>query len=381
MASPFRTPVNWRSGPPVVGGPSNAPAPIYRAGQAPAVVRQSPPRGFPQRIPLPPYRPSAPAVMRKAAPQVGAPPVFRPVLTGAAPPGKTNWPPVYTPTALVQRAAVPATKAGRPPRPHPGPALQRKGNLLTQMAMTRLTTQNANTVAEFTLDGVSIAKVHNTSVADNPTFHASLARRAGRLGIPYTPIPNTSDAPHAEDKILDSLFEMGQGLAAKTTLSIRMNKAPCQRCATNLLAAAGKYGLKLRFKVSWISADGWDGVKLLAQHGIDFRYWTEEAREAKNWTANSSSASFRITDRVEAVKGMARGKTVAKNWKARQTEEIARLQREHPTWARNVTASWKDRGISFSNYRDITMSLAEAMPAVYDENYSEGMDLGGEIFG
>jgi hypothetical protein len=242
------------------------------------------------------------------------------------------------------------------------------------MAMTRLTTTNSKTIAEFTLDGVSVAKVENCSVTNNAAFHASVAGKAHQLGIAYEGLTDTSAAPHAEDKILDMLFDRGDNLASKKTLSIRINKAPCGRCARNLTAAAKKYGLLLRFKAGWISAEGWDGIRVLAENGIGFRYWTEEDRAAKAWTGQTK-ANFKISAREKAVSEMSRGDVVATTWKQRQTEEIARLQRDHPFWSPNITGSWKSRGMSASAYRNVTLSQAQSMAPI--ENITMDVTMGG----
>lgn len=326
----------------------------HQSQLAPPVYRPVPPSVHPAPVGI--QRFAAPA--QRALTQL-APPVYRPVAS-----------PVRPTHVGIQQSAAPVQKTLMRTETIRHPAVQCKGKLLSQMAMTRLTTTNSKTVAEFTLDGVSIDNVENSSVSHNIAFHASIAQKAKKLKIPYEGLAQTDKAPHAEDKILDRLFDLGRNLATKKTLSIRMNKAPCRRCATNLKELANKYSLLLRFKVGWISTDGWEGIRVLAENNIAFRYWTEEDRAEKIWAGNHKS-NFQIPAREEAVRKMSRGADVANSWKENQTEDIRRLKEQYPFWAMNATDSWKKRGMSAQVYRNITLSQAEATASYEDITMTE----------
>lgn len=170
------------------------------------------------------------------------------------------------------------------------------------------TDTDSTTHAEATLDGVPWILTKNGNDGDKPQIKKTLETK-GMEPIPKT--GNTVDPPHAEDKIIHAYYQLAK---KPKRLSIRIDRAPCSRCAANLARLKKLEGIEVRVKASQCrTADQQEGLVTLRDAGIEFRFWTTEAREekfqattAKMWEEKRGNSSTLSTldkyNRAEAEK-------------------------------------------------------------------------------
>lgn len=205
--------------------------------------------------------------------------------------------------------------------------IQRKGEKLTFAEMSIYPPGNSKTIAEVTLDGVSLDKWDN------------------------------SKGQHAEIKIVDDLeTKYARKLKKARVLSLIINRAPCKPCAEKLVKLKTDYGIEIRVKSTIITPEGEMGLPLLQEAGIPFRLYTIDQREAlsdnnntnkRKWKGDFESEEQRIAKTLEGNKRdlITASKDLSTD-EGRRAEEQKNIEKAIKAGYKNPAASWKALGQS-----------------------------------